>query len=192
MLYKILGIIALFLLMPMSALSQSWQNLQPGTTTEAEFLRRFRTPEHVVIRFIGYDAFNYWRKTKYFPTYDFEYFMHYRDKNNEIYDGPLGESQKVVVKFTRDKKLWEVVWTYVEGFRLHSRTAEKPTRITIDQIERLFGSNTFIMKRFGDKETPHAALYRFKKVGFVIDVTYLNEVSDIESTLSREGTVIIE
>lgn len=165
------------------ALSQGWLNLQPGTTTEGEILARFGKPRNVSIRFFSLEDFEKWRGSGNPSGYDFEYIGLAPSLSGSIHDGPLGQARDVSIKFGADKKVWQVVWTYVVGLRLHKGTGEEPSRITVREIERAL-SGSPIVKKFD----PVTTVYRFKRQGqALIDVQYDGPGSDVVVTLSRNG-----
>src|SRR5204863_5182617 len=67
-----------------------WKTFRPDLTTEADFLRLFGKPDNVVIRFIGFDAFQRWRTSGGPNAYDFEYLSPSND--NLSFDGPFGDA----------------------------------------------------------------------------------------------------
>ena len=180
------ALLVLLLMGSLPAFCQSWRTLRPGVTTETEILVTYGKPPNVTIRFVGFEAFEAWRKGTLRPTYDFEYFF---PSSLDPVEGPLGEASEVTVRFGEDKKLVQVEWTYRSGMRLHLRTREGASIITRAQIEGLFEGNPLTKKvrRLSDE-----TLYRYKRDGFVIDIAYLGEGGDILVNLTRNGTFAME
>ena len=176
---SVLVIATLALLGSNSAFAQTWQALAPGTTTENQVLRIYGKPTNVVIRFVGFDDFETWRRNGTVARYDFEYML----GANAIQNGPLGEAHKAVIAFAADKTVWDVQWTYLGGLRLHRTSGESPTRITLGQIERLLGGSPIIRTFAGGQ----LSIFRFKKDDSIVEVEYSGEGSDIEVHLSRRG-----
>ncbi len=178
--------LALVLLHSSLSFAQTWQTLAPGITTEDEVLRAYGKPPNVVIRFIGFDDFEAWRRTGSITRYDFEYFI-----GGLIQNGPLGEAHKTVVAFGANRRLWQVQWTYLTGLRLHRASGEPPTRMTLAQIEGLLGGNATITRVSG-QGGQGLSIYRFRKGESIIEVEYSGEGGDIEVHLSAEGVFPIQ
>jgi hypothetical protein len=166
-----------------------WRTFRPAVTTEADFLRLFGEPENVVMRFIGLGEFQRWRTSAGPRVYDFEYLS--PTKDNLIFDGPFGGAGKVVVRFSGDRKLWQVDWVYYSAFRQNYRTGEKPSRITVEQMEAAIGKPPLI-KKSSAAIGPFAGIYRFRVEDVTLDVEYHNEVSDVTVHLSKDGFFVLD
>jgi hypothetical protein len=157
-------------------------------TSADEIAEHFGQPNRVELVFYGgWQDFKRLRKLSLASVpFNFEYSMPGRGLSDE---GPLGEAGKTTVEFTEAQQVYRVTWHYPEGYRLHTRTGEDQTKILVKQIEALPGGPP-IIKRFDGTDpnlTPQSGRYRFKGQGWVLDVDYINGVSDIYVYLTLEG-----
>lgn len=127
------------------AIQDVWRSIRYGQLTESEFIRSFGKPSEVRMFFADFTSMRDNGDSR-------DYRLTYPRSGTDtlLVGGPLGEAWDATVSVSPHGTVWRVEWRYVQGLRLHTRTGERSTTITLAQIQALAGRSPITVSKCTD------------------------------------------